>query len=135
VVAGGLLARRRGGRGEVGQAGWGEPGEPAASPPTSKGLGPAVGFILGSAPIVAITLFYMSVNIAGGIVTVVMPLYVRDVLAGGPETFGLLLSVLTAGGPPRLLIVGAVGWRLPPARSTALAPLPTRPPVPPPLLP
>ena len=55
-----------------------------------------------SAPraIVAITLFYMSVNVAGGIVTVVIPLYVRDVLHGGAETFGLLLSALTAGTSP-----------------------------------
>ena len=36
----------------------------------------------------------MLVNIAGGIVTVVIPLYVRDVLQAGPATFGLLLSVL-----------------------------------------
>ncbi len=115
-----LLAMRRGGKGEapepVSEAEAG--GAPA---PTSKGLGPAVRFILGSAPIVAITLFYMSVNIAGGIVTVVIPLYVRDVLLGGPATFGLLLSVLTAGDLAGLLIVGAVNWRWPLGRSIAWA--------------
>jgi MFS family permease len=115
-----VLAMRRGGKGEVPEAASGaEAG--AASTPTSKGLGPAVRFILGSAPIVAITLFYMSVNIAGGIVTVVIPLYVRDVLLGGPATFGLLLSVLTAGDLAGLLIVGAVNWHWPLGRSIAWA--------------
>ena len=115
-----LLAMRRGGKGEAPEpASEAEAG--AASAPTSKGLGPAVRFILGSAPIVAITLFYMSVNIAGGIVTVVIPLYVRDVLLGGPATFGLLLSVLTAGDLAGLLIVGAVNWRWPLGRSIAWA--------------
>jgi len=115
-----LLAMRRGGEGEAPEpASEAEAG--AASPPTSKGLGPAVRFILGSAPIVAITLFYMSVNIAGGIVTVVIPLYVRDVLLGGPATFGLLLSVLTAGDLAGLLIVGAVNWHWPLGRSIAWA--------------
>ena len=115
-----LLAMRRGGQGETPEpASEAEAG--AASAPASKGLGPAVRFILGSAPIVAITLFYMSVNIAGGIVTVVIPLYVRDVLLGGPATFGLLLSVLTAGDLAGLLVVGAVNWHWPLGRSIAWA--------------
>jgi MFS family permease len=63
----------------------------------------------------------MSVNIAGGIVTVVIPLYVRDVLNAGSETFGLLLSVLTAGDLVGLLVVGAVAWRWPLGRSIAWA--------------
>ena len=116
VFVGCLLAMRRGGRGEATAA---EPGSAAAA--TSRGVGPAVRFILGSPPIVAITLFYMSVNIAGGIVTVVIPLYVRDVLRAGSETFGLLLSVLTAGDLAGLLIVGAVNWRWPLGRSIAWA--------------
>ena len=115
VFVGCLLAMRRGGKGEAPVAASEMETESGAVPaPTSKGLGPAVRFILGSAPIVAITLFYMSVNVAGGIVTVVIPLYVRDVLLAGPETFGLLLSVLTAGDLVGLLIVGAVNWRWPP---------------------
>jgi MFS family permease len=113
-----LLAMRRGGKREAPEAEHAHGGDAATA---SKGLGPAVRFILGSAPIVAITLFYMSVNVAGGIVTVVIPLYVRDVLLGGPETFGLLLSVLTAGDLVGLLIVGAVNWRWPLGRSIAWA--------------
>ena len=91
------------------------------APTTSRGLGPAVRFILGSAPILAITIFYMSVNIAGGLVTVVIPLYVRDVLVAGPATFGLLLSVLNAGDILGLLVVGAVNWPWPLGRSIAWA--------------
>jgi len=115
VFVGCLLAMRRGGRGDA----TAEPGGVAVAAP--KGLGPAIRFILRSPPIVAITLFYMSVNIAGGIVTVVIPLYVRDVLGAGSETFGLLLSVLTAGDLAGLLIVGAVNWRWPLGRSIAWA--------------
>ena len=63
----------------------------------------------------------MSVNIAGGIVTVVIPLYVRDVLHGGSETFGLLLTILTAGDLLGLLVVGAVNWRWPLGRSISWA--------------
>ena len=68
VFVGCLLAMRRGGKGEAPAPAARQRPE-AAPAPTSKGLGPAVRFILGSAPIVAITLFYMSVNVAGGIVT------------------------------------------------------------------
>ena len=115
IFVGCLLAMRRGGRNEASAA------EVAQAAPGSRGLGPAVRFIFSSSAIVAITLFYMSVNIAGGIVTVVIPLYVRDVLDAGPETFGLLLSVLTAGDLVGLLVVGAVDWRWPLGRSIAWA--------------
>ncbi len=116
-----LLLMREGGRGAAVLASEGadDTTEPAAS--ASRGLGPAVRFIFSAPAIVAITLFYMSVNIAGGIVTVVIPLYVRDVLHGGSETFGLLLSVLTAGDLLGLLVVGAMSWRWPLGRSIAWA--------------
>jgi MFS family permease len=93
----------------------------AAAPAASarRGLGPAIRFILASPAILAITIFYMSVNIGGGIFTVVVPLYVRDVLHGGPELFGLLLSVTTAGELLGLLVVGALSWRWPLGRSIA----------------
>lgn len=92
---------------------------PSASPKSGRGLGPAVRFILRTPAIVAITVFYMSVNVAGGILIVVVPLYVRDVLHSGPELYGLLLSVLTAGELIGLLVVGAVSWRWPLGRSIA----------------
>jgi MFS family permease len=120
IFVGCLLAMREGGRGEAAVAhGANETAVTAQLP--SRGLGPAIRFIFSAPAIVAITLFYMSVNIAGGIVTVVIPLYVRDVLHGGSETFGLLLSVLTAGDLAGLLVVGAVNWRWPLGRSIAWA--------------
>lgn len=125
IFVGCLLAMREGGR-----AGEAAPSERAAAEPdleaeastnASRGLGPAIRFIFSAPAIVAITLFYMSVNVAGGIATVVIPLYVRDVLHAESETFGLLLSVLTAGDLAGLLIVGAVNWRWPLGRSIGWA--------------
>jgi MFS family permease len=124
VFAACLLAMREGGRGDgvLGDASVRSvPGGLPSTPAASRGLGPAIRFIFSAPAIVAITLFYMSVNVAGGIVTVVIPLYVRDVLEAGSETFGLLLSVLTAGDLAGLLVVGAVNWRWPLGRSIAWA--------------
>jgi MFS family permease len=121
VFVGCLLAMRQGGRrGDPVEPGAADEA-PASTPVTSRGLGPAIRFIFSAPAIVAITLFYMSVNVAGGIVTVVIPLYVRDVLHAGSETFGLVLSVLTAGDLVGLLVVGAVNWRWPLGRSIAWA--------------
>ncbi len=119
-----LLLMREGGRAPAATAdGAAEPGGEHAADiidqAAGRGLGPAIRFILRSPAIVAITLFYMSVNVAGGILIVVVPLYVRDVLRGGSELFGLLLSVLTAGELVGLIAVGAVGWRWPLGRSIA----------------
>ena len=123
IFVGCLLAMRQGGRGGESIDHGAEPAAGAATsaPAVSRGLGPAIRFIFSAPAIVAITLFYMSVNVAGGIVTVVIPLYVRDVLHAGSETFGLLLSVLTAGDLAGLLVVGAVNWRWPLGRSIAWA--------------
>ena len=117
-----LLAMREGGRGGESPVATPEgASDDAVAPSTSRGLGPAIRFILSAPAIVAITLFYMSVNVAGGIVNVVIPLYVRDVLHGGSETFGLLLSALEAGILVGLLVIGAVNWRWPLGRSIAWA--------------
>jgi predicted MFS family arabinose efflux permease len=122
VFVGCLLAMREGGRGgDPVEPGAADDEAPASAPAASRGLGPAIRFIFSAPAIVAITLFYMSVNVAGGIGTVVIPLYVRDVLHAGSETFGLLLSVLTAGDLVGLLVVGAVNWRWPLGRSIAWA--------------
>ena len=55
----------------------------------------------------------MLADIAGGIVTVVIPLYVRDILRAYLRRSALLLSVLEAGVPPGSLVVGAVTWPWP----------------------
>jgi MFS family permease len=97
--------------------------EAVAPMPDGAGIGPAVRFILGAPAIVATTAMYMCLNISGGIAVVVVPLYVRDVLGGGPATFGFLLSALTAGELVGLIVVGAIGWRWPLGRSIAGAAL------------
>lgn len=95
----------------------------AVSAPVDGGIGPALRFILGAPAIVATTVMYMCLNLSSGIALVVLPLYVRDVLDGGSETFGLLLSALTAGELGGLILVGAIGWRWPLGRSIAAAAL------------
>jgi MFS family permease len=87
--------------------------------PAGGGIGPAVRFILGSPAILTITVMYMCLNLGGGISAVLLPIYARDVLEGGPTTYGLLLSALTAGELAGLLFVGAVTWRWPLGRSIA----------------
>ncbi|HZC31793.1 MAG TPA: MFS transporter, partial [Candidatus Bathyarchaeia archaeon] len=120
IFVGCLLAMREGGRpGEP--AGPSGAGAAASASPSSRGLGPAIRFIFSAPAIVAITLFYMSVNVAGGILNVVIPIYARNVLHGGSETYGILLTILTAGDLAGLLAVGAVSWRWPLGRSIAWA--------------
>src|SRR5262245_58845252 len=57
IFVGCLLAMRQGGTRAAHEKRPEDTGDGAAAPTTSRGLGPAVQFILGSAPIVAITLF------------------------------------------------------------------------------
>jgi len=92
-----------------------------AVPVAGAGIGPAVRFVLGAPAIVATTLMYMCLNVSGGILTVLVPIYARDVLGGGPTTYGLLLSVLTGGELLGLLVIGAIRWRWPLGRSIAAA--------------
>jgi MFS family permease len=115
-----LLTMRAGAPGRV-PGGVTEP-EPDVEP-AGAGLGPAVRFVLGAPAIVATTVMYMSLNIAGGITTVVIPIYARDVLGGGAATYGILLSALTAGELVGLIVIGALNWRWPLGRSIAAAAL------------
>jgi MFS family permease len=94
--------------------------EPREAATGAAGIGPAVRFIVGAPAIVAITAMYMCLNVSGGIGVVVLPIYAREVLGGGPETFGVLLSVLTLGELAGLIAIGAVGWRWPLGRSIAV---------------
>jgi predicted MFS family arabinose efflux permease len=66
---------------------------------------------------------YMCLNVSGGISIVLIPIYAKDVLQGGAETFGLLLSALTGGELLGLLAIGAIRWRWPLGRSIAAATL------------
>ena len=98
---------------------------PAAPAPAAQrsggGLGPAFRFVLGAPAVLTITLMYMCLNIEGGIAAVVAPIYARDVLGGGATTYGLMISSITAGELFGLLAVGALNWRWPLGRSSAVA--------------
>jgi MFS family permease len=96
-------------------------GEVAPRPAGGAGIMPAVRFVLGAPAIVATTVMYMCLNVSGGISTVLVPIYARDVLAGGPTTYGLLLSALTGGELAGLIVIGAIHWRWPLGRSIAAA--------------
>lgn len=95
----------------------------AARPATAMGIGPAIRFILTAPAIVATTVMYMCLNVSSGLMIVVIPIYAVSVLGGGAETFGFLLSALTAGELVGLLVVGAVRWPYPLGRSIAAAAL------------
>ncbi|HYN68650.1 MAG TPA: MFS transporter [Candidatus Eisenbacteria bacterium] len=96
-----------------------EPGVAPVAARSGGGLGPALRFVLGAPAILAITVMYMTLNISGGIMAVLAPIYARDVLGGGATTYGLLLSALTAGELFGLLVIGAISWRWPLGRSIA----------------
>jgi MFS family permease len=125
-----LLLIREGGPAPVQQtAGEGsipEPGglgviETSEIRPDGRGIRPAVRFVLGAPAIIATTLMYMCLNVSSGISLVFVPIYARDVLAGGPTTYGLILSGLTAGELAGLIVIGAMRWRWPLGRSIAAA--------------
>ncbi len=90
-----------------------------------RGLGPAVRFVLGTPAILVITVIYMAINVGEGIFIVLAPVYARDVLGGGPATYGTLVSAFTGGSLAGTLLVGAIGWRWPLGRSIAVATLAT----------
>jgi MFS family permease len=81
----------------------------------------AARFVLATPILLATTLMYMLVNVGEGIVSVVMPVYVREVLAGGPGTYGALVSVAAAAGLVGALGAGAVTPRMPIGRAIALS--------------
>lgn len=104
----------RGGHGAAGPDGAGTGG---------AGLGPALRFIRSTPAILAITVMYMSLNLGEGMLTVLFPIYARDVLAGDAATYGLLVSAFTGGVLVGAVAVGAVGWPWPLGRSIAAAQL------------
>jgi MFS family permease len=110
-----LLAMRDGGKAVPHEA------ADAEAPPPGRGIGPAIRFVLGAPAIVTITVMYMCLNVAEGILVVVAPIYARDILHGDSATYGLLLSSLTLGELVGLIVIGAVRWPWPLGRSIARA--------------
>ncbi|HXJ64075.1 MAG TPA: MFS transporter, partial [Actinomycetota bacterium] len=95
-------------------AGVGEAGEPVR-------LRPAFAFLLRNAPVRATTLMYMVINAGESMLVVLLPVYVRTVLGGGPRTYGLLVSVYAVGALSGTVVAGAVRWPWPLGRSIAVA--------------
>jgi MFS family permease len=92
---------------------------PEHSAPGSRGLGPAVRFIVGTPAILAITLMFMAANVGEGMLLVIVPVYALDVLEAGSGAFGALVSILTGGMLVGALIIGVVHWRFRLGRSIA----------------
>jgi MFS family permease len=87
------------------------------------GLRPAVRFVRRSPPILAITLMFMAFNVGEGMLTVLLPVYARDVLLVGAAGYGVLVSSLTIGQLAGSIVVGGVRWPWPLGRSIAAAQL------------
>lgn len=83
------------------------------------GLRPAVAFALRTPAIVATTLMFMAANIGEGMLTVLLPVYTRDVLVADAATYGLLIGTFTLGLLAGSLVVGAIRWRWTLGRSIA----------------
>jgi MFS family permease len=87
----------------------------------SRGIGPAVRFVLGAPAILTITLMYMLVNIGETMITVLTPFYARIVSDAGSLAYGVLASAFSGGVIVGALAVGGLGWRWTLGRSIAAA--------------
>lgn len=85
------------------------------------GIAEAIRFIVRTPAIVAITLMFMCLNVAEGMLAVFLPIFTRDMLGGAPSTYGILASSITLGILGGSLLVGAIRWRWPLGRSIAVA--------------
>ncbi|HLE79238.1 MAG TPA: MFS transporter [Candidatus Limnocylindrales bacterium] len=85
------------------------------------GFGQALRFVRRTPAILAITLMFMAFNVGEGMVTVMLPVYVREVIGGNATAYGLLATSFAAGILAGSFIVGAVHWRWPLGRSIAAA--------------
>jgi MFS family permease len=92
--------------------------QPLARGRVWHGLSEGLGYALGFPPIRAILLLLALVSLAGMSYEVLMPVFARDFLGGGPETQGLLLGAAGVGAlvgalylASRKTILG-LGWRL-----------------------
>src|SRR5262249_36577725 len=87
------------------------------------GFGAALRFVAGDPSIRATTVMFMLFNVGFGGVIVLLPVYTRHILGAGAGTYGLLLSIFTAGELLGSAAVGAIQWRWPLARTIAITQL------------
>jgi MFS family permease len=64
---------------------------------------------------------FMAFNVGEGMITVMLPVYVRDVLGADATAYGILATSFAAGILAGSFAVGAVRWRWPLGRSIATA--------------
>jgi MFS family permease len=93
----------------------------SSQPHGAPSLRTAASFLLRTPVIVATTLMFMLVNVGEGMLQVVMPVYVRDVLDAGPGVYGGLVSVAAAAGLLGALAAGVSGGRFPLGRAIAVS--------------
>lgn len=98
-------------------------GRATGGAPATAGLGPALSYIRHTPAILAITVMFMFFNVGEGMITVLLPVYAREVLAAGATGYGALVSAFTAGSLVGSFAVGAIRWRWPLGRSIAAAQL------------
>jgi MFS family permease len=94
-------------------------GERSGAPIRGLGLVPAIRTLASIRPVLGTTLMFMAANAGEGALLVLIPVYVRDVLHGGPATFGLLLSTFAFAVLAGSLMTGAIRWTHPLGRSIA----------------
>lgn len=90
--------------------------EPAEQIP---GIRPALGFIRSAPAIWFITVMFMCANVGLGMLSVFLPIYVRETLHGDATTFGIMLSAATAGELIGAFLVGMLVWKWTLGRSIA----------------
>lgn len=78
-------------------------------------------FVAGIPILLATTVMFMFVNVGEGIVEVITPVYVRQVLQAGAATYGALVAVAGAAGLAGAFVAGASASRLPLGRAIALS--------------
>jgi predicted MFS family arabinose efflux permease len=85
---------------------------PVAAPSHASGSPPriatAFSFAMRSPPIRATTVMFATFNVGLGVLLVLMPVYARDVLGGGPGTYGTMAAAFAAGELVGALLAGAL---------------------------
>jgi MFS family permease len=96
---------------------------PTGAGRSARGLRPALRFIGRTPAILAITVMFMAANVGEGMLTVLLPVYSREILGADAAGYGILISVLTAGALAGSTIIGGIRWPWPLGRSIAAAQL------------
>jgi MFS family permease len=97
------------------------PRAPRAAHEDARTIRHSLLFVAGIPILLATTVMFMLVNIGEGIVEVITPVYVRQVLLAGAATYGTLVAVAGAAGLAGAFAAGASASRLPLGRAIALS--------------